>query len=86
MPSVVAVKVKETPTKGISYAQMAVNNMKLETTIAFKKTIVDPYPPRPRVLDLSNKRSWTDMMNDTDSDEDDCEDYYRDDYENIWKI
>ena len=86
VPSVVAVKVKETPTKGISYAQMAVNNMKLETTIAFKKTIVDPYPPRPRVLDLSNKRSWTDMMNDTDSDEDDCEDYYRDDYENIWKI
>lgn len=85
VPSVVAVKVKETPTKGISYAQMAVNNMPSQTSIPFRKPIVDPYPPRPRVLDLSNKRSWTDMMNDTDSD-DECEDYSCDSYENIWKI
>lgn len=83
VPSVVAVKIKEPPTKGVSYAKMAANDMKLETTIAFKKTSVDPFPPKPRVLDLSNKRSWTDMMNDTDSDEDD-DDY--DDYENVWKI
>ncbi len=83
VPSVVAVKIKEPPTKGVSYAKMAANDMKLETTIAFKKISVDPFPPKPRVLDLSNKRSWTDMMNDTDSDEDD-DDY--DDYENVWKI